>query len=90
MHEANERRADWAENALDTFAKETYGGRSFASLPDGGDEHGETWGDDYTCVQDLIGDLLHVAVRRGWDTDELLRRAVANFEYENDPEYEDD
>lgn len=32
MHEANETRADWAENALDTFTVETYGGRHFPLL----------------------------------------------------------
>ena len=87
MHEANERRADWAENALDTFAKETYGGRRFADLiASDPPEHG----DDFTCVQDLIGDLLHVAARKGWNTAELLRRAEANFIYESAPGYEGD
>ena len=87
MHEANETRADWAENALDTFTVETYGGRHFSHLvaeqPDEGD-------DAYTAVQDLIGDLLHVAKRYGWDAAELLRRSVANFEYEAAPDYAGD
>ncbi len=88
MHEANERRADWAENALDTFAIETYGGRPFSALIS--DQDTPEMGDDFTCVQDLIGDLLHVAVRRGWNTAELLRRAEASFVYENEPGYQGD
>lgn len=87
MHEANENRADWATNALETFTEETYGGRSFAALvaeqPDEGD-------DAYTAVQDLIGDLLHVAVRYGWDPHELLDRALRNFEHEHRPDYDGD
>lgn len=87
LHERNEARATWAESALENFTYETYGGRSFAALvreqPDEGD-------DAYTAVQDLIGDLLHVAVRYGWDPDELVRRAVAGFDHENAPDYQGD
>lgn len=87
LHERNEERADWAENALETFTVETYGGRHFAALvaeqPDEGD-------DAYTAVQDLIGDLLHVAVRYGWDPDELFARALHNFAHENHPTYDGD
>ena len=87
MHAQNETRADWAANALDTFMIETYGGRTFAPTvaeqPDEGD-------DAYTAVQDLIGDLLHLATRHGWNTAELIRRAEANFVYEADPTYQGD
>lgn len=87
MHEANETRADWAENALDTFTVETYGGRHFSALvaeqPDVGD-------DAYTAVHDLICDLLHVAARYGWEPNELIRLGVANFEYESAPDYQGD
>lgn len=89
MHEMNEQRADWAANALDTFTRETYGGRPFDGLPGGG-EMGPQYGDDYTAIADLIGDLLHVAVRKGFDPHELLRMAVANFDHENAPDYEGD
>lgn len=88
MHEANERRADWAANALDTFTRETYGGRAFAELPAG--QESPEHGDDYTAISDLIGDLLHVAVRKGFDAHKLLQSAVANFDHENAPEYEGD
>jgi len=87
MHEANETRADWAENALDTFTVETYGGRHFSAIVA---EQPEEDGDAYTAVQDLIGDLLHVAARYGWNTAEILRKAEANFVYEADPGYEGD
>lgn len=84
MHKANERRADWAENALDTFTVETYGGRHFADIVEEQPDEGD---DAYTAVQDLIGDLLHVAKRYGWDTADILRRAQANFDHEAAPDY---
>lgn len=87
LHESNEQRADWAENALSTFTEETYAGRSFPLLIADGPEEDA---DAYTAVQDLIGDLLHVAVRYGWDPEELIRKAVASFDYENAPGYEGD
>jgi hypothetical protein len=88
MHEANEQRADWAENALDTFTRQTYGGRAFNELPT--DPAGPEYGDDYTAIMDLMSDLLHVAVRKGFDQTKLLQRAVATFDYENAPDYEGD
>lgn len=88
MHEANKARAGWAADALDTFTRETYGGRSWAALVAAGTKEG--WDDSYTALQDLIGDLLHVAVEHGWDPEELLRLAKANFDYENSPDYEGD
>lgn len=87
LHEANEGRADWAENAVNTFGQETYNGRTFSAVvkdqPDEGD-------DAYTMIQDLIGDLLHLAARHNWDPSEMVRKAVANFDYENSPTYEGD
>ncbi len=89
LHEANESRADWAENALDTFTVETYYGRTFASMcPEHPDS--EHMSDAYTAVHDLIGDLLHVAARYGWNPDEMLASAKRGFDHENEPDYEGD
>jgi len=90
MHEANQDRIDWAKNALDTFTIETYGGRPYSTLEAQCADCEEGMGDDYTAVQDLIGDLLHVAHERGWNTAELIRRAEANFVYEVAPDYQGD
>jgi hypothetical protein len=83
----NAQRAAWAENAVNTFGVETYGGRTFSRTvveqPNEGD-------DAYTMIQDLIGDALHLAVQHGWDPDTLLARAKENFDYENDPNYQGD
>jgi hypothetical protein len=80
----NAERAGWAENAVNTFARETYGRRTFTRtvIEQPGDG-----GDAYTMVQDLIGDLLHLAVRHDWDPTEMLGRAQRNFEHENRPDY---
>lgn len=83
----NNDRADWAENAANTFAEETYGGRTFTELveeqPDVGD-------DAYTVLQDLITDVLHLAKRHGWSAVELLQRAQSNFDDEVEEEAGDD
>lgn len=75
----NEDRANWAENALDTFGIETYGGRTFAPTVKEQPNEGD---DAYTMIQDLISNLLHLAVRHGWDAAEISRRAIAVFEDE--------
>lgn len=76
---ANALRAEWAENAVNTFGIETYCGRTFTATVV--EQPGE--GDDaYTMIQDLIADALHLARRHGWDADEMLRKARANFEEE--------
>lgn len=69
----NADRARWAKNALAVFTAETYGG-----------DHPDTMfrGDLETAVSDLIADLLHFAVRQGFDTDEIIRSAVFHFEAE--------
>lgn len=83
----NAHRAAWAENAVNTFAVETYCGRTFTQevkkQPYVGD-------DAYTMLQDLIGDILHLAVEHTWDPEEMLRRAKSAFDYENDPDYQGD
>lgn len=85
--EKNSMRADWAEHAVNTFSIETYCGRTFTDevkeQPDEGD-------DAYTMIQDLISNLLHLAVRHKWDADEMLRKAKDTFDYENDPNYQGD
>ncbi len=85
-HPTNATRADWAENAVDTFAEETYGGRTFTEMvaeqPEAGD-------DAYTAIQDLITDVLHLARRHGWEPAEMVRRAVSNFEDEEAEEGDD-
>ena len=83
----NAQRAAWAENAVNTFGVETYGGRTFTKTVI---EQPEEGNDAYTMVQDLIGDLLHLAVQHGWDADDILERAKNNFDYENDPNYQGD
>jgi hypothetical protein len=91
LHPVNEDRADWATNALNTFTEETYGGRRFDRMAaEAADDDSGYDSDAYTAVQDLIGDLLHVAVRHGWDPEEIIRKAVANFDHENAPGYEGD
>ncbi len=90
MNEANQARIDWAKNALDTFAIETYGGRPYSTLEAQCAECEEAQGDDYTAIQDLIGNLLHVAHARGWNTAELIRRAEDDFLYESSHDYEGD
>lgn len=83
----NAQRAAWAENAVNTFAKETYAGRTFSNVvveqPNEGD-------DAYTMIQDLISDMMHLAVQHGWGPEELLDRAKSNFDYENSSDYQGD
>lgn len=75
----NSDRAAWAESAVNTFGTETYCGRTFTATvidqPNEGD-------DAYTMCQDLISDILHLAVLHGWDASEIVRKAVANFDDE--------
>lgn len=79
----NASRAAWAENAVNTFAVETYGGRSFTATVK--EQPGE--GDDaYTMIQDLICDLMHLAHRNGWNAAEIVRKANDHFDYEIDEE----
>jgi hypothetical protein len=87
LHPENEPRADWAENAVNTFGVETYAGRTFTQTVKEQPEEGD---DAYTMIQDLIGDMLHLAVRHRWDPDEILERAKSNFDHENHPDYEGD
>jgi hypothetical protein len=76
----NEQRAEWGILALDAFARETYHHRTFAQIEK--EMAGIENGDDYTCVQDLICDLLHVAHIRGWKIDRLLEAVRSNFDIE--------
>ncbi len=85
--EINATRAGWAVNALNTFGIETYNGRTFTETVV---EQPEDNGDAYTMAQDLISNILHVAVQHKWDPEELIRRAVASFDHENAPGYEGD
>ena len=91
LHPMNETRADWARVAVDAFGVETYAGRTFtgeAAEFQPGDNTENS--DAYTMIQDLIGDALHLATRHGWDAGEMIRKAVASFDYENAPEYAGD
>jgi hypothetical protein len=69
----NLERALWAKAALAVFTAETYGGdhpdRMHAS-------------DLETAIQDLISDLLHLAVQKGMDAKQLHRSALVMFEEE--------
>lgn len=75
----NTDRANWAQDAVDVFGTATFGGRTFTdTLP----EQPDVGDDPYCMVQDLITDLLHLANRQGWDTDDLIRRATGAYEEE--------
>ena len=80
----NARRAAWAENAVNRFGQETFAGRTFTTTVKEQPHEGD---DAYCMIQDLIGDLLHLTVKHGWDPDEMIERAVACFEHENSPDY---
>lgn len=75
----NADRAAWAENAVNAFSTQTYGGRTFTAEVVQQPEEG---GDAYTMIQDLITDLLHLARRSGWEATEMLRRGRGNFDDE--------
>lgn len=75
----NETRAGWALAALDTFAAETFGGRSFDLLAEC---------DDVDCFSDLLCNLRHLAKARGYDFDALDGRGRRNFEHESAPGYQ--
>lgn len=81
MHKqvTNDDRANWAEVALEAFAKECGMEDELADL--------EGWG----CVySDLISDLMHAMVRDDIDPAEVLNRAISHFDYESNPDYEGD
>ena len=73
-------RAVWARRAANVFAKDTMGGRSFDQLI--ADQGTTTDTDTYCVLQDLITDTLHLAHQHGWGAEDLIRRAVGNFEEE--------
>ncbi len=79
----NAERADWAREAVNTFAIDTYCGRTFDRLvveqPDAG-------GDAYTAIQDLMTNLMHLARRQGWDPEKITAAAALIF---NDEEAEE-
>lgn len=81
MSPTNEDRAEWAGEALDTFADRTFGGRSFSTL------HPE---DQADCFADLLCNLRHFAAQNGFDFADLDRRGQGNYEYESDPDYQGD
>lgn len=56
----NRERALVAENALDTFTHQTYGGRDAAELNDE---------DRQTALSDLLCDLMHYARQQGFEFD---------------------
>ena len=64
----NDDRADWAQEALDLFARTT-------RMDTAGEE-------PETIIQDLITDLLHLADREGIDIDTLISNAKGTYEEE--------
>lgn len=76
---ANSDRADWAENAVNVFAAETYCGRTFTDTVVEQPEKGD---DAYTMVTDLIADLLHLADRHGWSADDIMGSARNHYDEE--------
>lgn len=81
----NADRAGWARNAADTFAMETYGGRSFERIVA---EQPTDKGDAYCIVQDLVADLMHLARRHGWNPIKIIENARWHFECEEEEERE--
>jgi hypothetical protein len=78
----NDDRAEWARSAANAFTLETYGGRRFEDL------HPE---DQYTAVQDLLTDLMHLVDRipAAPPFDTLLASAEMHYEAELAEEAED-
>ncbi|MBL0523165.1 hypothetical protein JD523_20115 [Aeromonas enteropelogenes] len=74
---SNSTRADWADQALTTFTRETHFGRS----PDELDQD-----DMADAIADLICDLLHYADRQGLDPEQLISQAVTNHRFEREEE----
>ena len=83
----NEDRRAWAENAVDTFGRETYAGRTFAPTVAQQPKEGD---DAYTMCQDLISDIMHLAAAQGWDPAEMVRRSVANYDMDLEEEREEE
>lgn len=78
LEPTNADRADWAREALNVFAKRTFGGESYDHMlkrEEPGDEHT----DSEDALNDLICNLLHLAQQRGLDVDRCLRVAKGNF-----------
>ncbi len=69
----NLQRAAWAENAMDTFTRETFGRRLFVVMCSE---------DREDAAADMISDLLHLCRISGIDVDTVMERGLANFKYE--------
>lgn len=70
----NRQRAAWAERALDTFTRETYGGRSASDL---------RRDDRTTAIYDLVTDLLHYARLNRVKADDILANARRQYDHES-------
>lgn len=81
LHPENEKRANWARNAAQVFAKETFGRSLVKAIEEEGGE---------TVIGDLIGDLGHLCRRYGIDYEAALTSAASHFAYENDLNYDGD
>ncbi len=68
----NADKAAWAVKGLDAFCRQTYAGKSFADVGP----------DQQSAVEDLIADLLHLCMERGFDPDEVMGRAICQFSEE--------
>lgn len=75
MEVTNELRAAWAETAIQAFAEET-----------GLDVSGELEHEPELVLGDLLCDLMHLAERRGFDFDQILQGAQADYECERQEE----
>lgn len=73
MTPTNATRAEWAEQALNTFTTNVNYSRSPAELEPG---------NRADAIADLICDLLHYAVEQGFSPELLLEQAKMNFEFE--------
>mgnify|MGYP007008294436 CR=1 FL=1 len=89
FHEpTNADRAEWARNAMNTFAKETFGGRTFDQLLEDGDTPQNS--DGACAIGDLIADLLHLARKNNIDPQGCINSALMHFEAEEEEEANED
>ncbi|WP_448205356.1 hypothetical protein [Azospirillum sp. sgz302134] len=74
----NSERGEWVRTGLDSFARTTFGGRTFTGMVE---QHGLE-GDAPTVIQDFITDGLHMAMAIGMTEDaavEMAERAIRMF-----------
>lgn len=82
---SNSQRAEWTREALDAFAVEVFSDRTFTGMI----EEDGLRGDGPSVIQDLITDVLHMAMKIGFTQDEareIGEKAIRMFDEEVDQE----